>query len=314
MLILLLAAGVVWPQDTAAERLIEAGHWKRARTLVEQRLKEAPDDPNASFLLSQIRNAFGDRSTPLPLAEKAVRLRPEVARFHRQIAEVQGVMAQHANVFQQAVLARRFRKEIDTTLGLDPRDVQALRDLMEYYLLAPGILGGDLNKADETARRIAALDACEGLLAQARIAEHRKRHPEQVKLLRQAAEIRPAAYRALMAAAHSDESAAEALARTAIGVDGGRSEAYSILAALYAQRADWGALDKVLASAAEAVPDDASPYYRAAERLLTDSRELKRAERYLQTYLSQEPEGNQPSAVDARRMLTAAKAKIRGGN
>ena len=95
-------------------------------------MREAPDDPDAIFLLSQIRNAFGDHATPLGLAEKAVRLDGRVAWYHRQLAEVQGVMAQQAGVFQQAILARRFRNEIDTALGLDPRDVQALRDLMEY--------------------------------------------------------------------------------------------------------------------------------------------------------------------------------------
>ena len=52
-------------------------------------------------------------------------------------------MAQHSNAFQQLFLARRFRKEIDTALSLDSHDTQALRDLMEFYLLAPGLAGGD---------------------------------------------------------------------------------------------------------------------------------------------------------------------------
>ena len=54
-------------QQTAAEILIEAGHWKQARVLVEARIREAPEDPLANFFLSQVRNAFGDRSAPLPL-------------------------------------------------------------------------------------------------------------------------------------------------------------------------------------------------------------------------------------------------------
>jgi hypothetical protein len=82
------------------------GHWKQARGLVEARIREALDDPLANFLLSQIRNGFGDRSAPLTLAEKTVALDERTAKYHRQLAEVEGVMAQHANAFQEVLLAR----------------------------------------------------------------------------------------------------------------------------------------------------------------------------------------------------------------
>src|SRR5215831_13208767 len=218
-LLVLVAAVTSFAQDAAPEKLIEAGHWKRARTLVERNLEETPDDANATFLLSQIRAAFGEREAPVALAEKAVRLDGGVARYHRQLAEVQGLLAQHANVFQQIGLARRFRKEIDAAIELDPRDVQALRDLLEFYLRAPGIVGGDMKKAESTAQQITALDLCEGLLAKSRIAEYRKDLGEAEATLRRAAEACPSSYKTLMTAAeflvanHRDETRAEALAK-----------------------------------------------------------------------------------------------------
>src|SRR5258708_32765605 len=144
LLLIVCVVAVSWAEQSPAEKLIEAGHWKRARSVVE-----FPRDALSSFLLSQIRAAFGDRATPLTLAEKAVALDGRTAKYHRQIAEVLGVTAQHAGAFQQLFLARRFRKEIDIALTLDPRDTQALRDLLEVYLLAPGIAGGDQRKAIE---------------------------------------------------------------------------------------------------------------------------------------------------------------------
>jgi tetratricopeptide (TPR) repeat protein len=310
---ILAAAALCLAQETTAEKLIEAGHWKRARAVVEQRLRQAPQDADANYLLSQIRAAFGDRTSPLELATTAVRLDGGVARYHRQLAEVQGVMAQHANLFQQALLARRFRKEIDTALSLDPRDMQALRDLIEYYLMAPGILGGDTNKAEAVARQIAALDAVEGLLAGARIAEFRKDSTRTEALLQRAAKLRPPSYKAQMALAwfylapeHRDDAAAEALGKGALGLDGGRAEAYCVLAVSYADRANWSALETLLSSAAQAVPDDAAPYYRAADRLLTSGREPARSERYLRAYLARDPEGNQPTVADAHWKLGLA--------
>src|SRR5664279_4125339 len=105
-------------QPSPAERLIEAGHWKRARTIVEARLRDTPADALSNFLFSQVRGALGDRATPLAFAEKAVALDGRTAKYHRQIAEVLGVTAQHAGAFQLLLLSRRFRREIDTALSL----------------------------------------------------------------------------------------------------------------------------------------------------------------------------------------------------
>ncbi len=312
-ILFVLGASVCLAQGTTAERLIEAGHWKRAREVVERRLREAPADANAVFLWSQIRNAFGDRVSPPELAEKAVRLGGGVARYHRQLAEVQGVMAQHAGVFQQLMLARRFRKEIEAALALDGRDVQALRDLLEFYLLAPTLVGGDPKQAETVARQIASIDAAEGFLAAARIAEFHKDRTRMEAMLQAAAAVRPPSYKALMAMAHfylaperRNESAAEALGVSAVALDSSRTEAYCVLAVAHAGRGDWGALEASLSAAARAVPDDPAPYYRAAEQILSDGREPARAERYLRLYLAQEAEGNQPTAADAHWQLGLA--------
>src|ERR1035438_10180119 len=133
--------------QSAPEKLIVEGHWKRARAIVEARMREAPDDPLANFLFSQVRAAFGDREAPPPAAEKAVALDGRTAKYHRQLAEVLGITAQHAGAFRQLLLARRFRGEIDAALSSDPRDLQAMRDLLEFYLLAPGLIGGDPRRA-----------------------------------------------------------------------------------------------------------------------------------------------------------------------
>lgn len=307
---ILWTASLGWAQQTPAERLIEAGHWTRARTLVEARIREAPEDPLASFLLSQIRNAFDDHTTPLQLAERAVALDSHTAKYHRQLAEVLGVMAQNANVIRQLLLARRFRKEIDAALALDPRDVQALRDLLEFYLLAPYIAGGDPRKASSIAERIAAVDAPEGFLALARLTALNRPAAETEALLRQAVQAQPSSYRArialaqfYLAPAHSNPSAAEAAAKEALNLDGGRVEAYAILAGIYAEHAGGSKLDEFLADASRRVPDDPAPYFRAAEHLIEAGRDPRSAERYLRTYLAQEPEGNEPTTADAARLL-----------
>ena len=312
LLLILCAVAVSRAEQSPAEKLIEAGHWKQARSIIEARLREAPADALSNFLLSQIRGAFGDRSTPLVLAEKAVALDGRTAKYHRQVAEVLGVTAQHAGAFQQLLLAHRFHREIDAALSSDPRDLQALRDLLEFYLLAPGLIGGDPRRAVDIAARIGGIDAVEGLLGQARIAEYHKEAGAEEALLRQAAETRPVRYKAKIALARfyleaggSRLGAAEVHASAAMSLDPSRVDAYAVLAAVYADRGDWNRLDSTLAIALQEVPDDPAPHYRAAERL-ADGRDSVRAERYLRLYLAQEPEGNQPSLSEARWKLGLA--------
>lgn len=311
---LVAVAPLVAGQSTPAERLIAEGHWKRARAIVEARYAEAPNDPLANFLLSQIRNAFGDRDSPPKLAEKAVALDPSVAKYHRQMAEVIGVMAQQANMFHQFLLARRFKREIDAALALDPSDLQALRDLLEYYLLAPGIAGGDQEKARSTAARIAAIDPGEGFLAEARLAEFRKETGRVEGLLKKAAEAGTSNFRAReslaayeLSPAHLNLDVAAQQGREAIARDPSRVTGYSILAEVYAARQSWSELDALLDAAGKQVPDDLTPYYRAADRLLAAGQNFPLAVKYLRKYTSQVPEGNQPRLAEAQAKLAAAK-------
>jgi tetratricopeptide (TPR) repeat protein len=305
----LLAAPFGLCAQTPAEDFIEAGHWKRARALVEPRLRDAPNDPLAAFLMSQINFAFGHKEAPLDLAEKAVALAPGVAKYHRQLAEALGVRAQRSNLFQQAFLARRFKKEIDAALAIDPNDIQAQRDLMEYYLLAPGLVGGDRKQAEALAERIGRIDRGQGFLAQARIAQFYHDPARQESMLRKAVEASPSKYKIRIALAqfYTKEQvnwdAAAENARAAIEIDPTRTDGYSILAAAYAAEGRWPELETTLATADRAVPDDLTPYFRAAEAEIATGKNYAAAKADLRKYLTQEPEGNQPTLAEARQKL-----------
>jgi hypothetical protein len=62
-------------------------------------------------------------------------------------------------------------------------------------------------------------------------------------------------------------------------------------------------LEALLARAEKAVPDDLTPYDRAADVILHSGRELPRAERLLRKYLAATPEGNAPTLSEARWQL-----------
>src|SRR5207249_6867768 len=97
-------------------------------------------------------------------AERTVDLEPGSSQSHLWLGRSYGLEAERAHSF---LLARRVRREFETAVQLDPGNLAARRDLMEFYLEAPRVLGGGQDKAWQQAEAIAARDAVDGHLARA---------------------------------------------------------------------------------------------------------------------------------------------------
>lgn len=106
--------------------------------------------------------------------ERAVAADQESAAYHFQLGQAYGARAQHANIFKQAVLARKTKAEFDRAVQLDPDLIDARVGLLSYYLFAPGILGGSADNARAQAQEIRRRNPYRGGIAFAQIAGHEK--------------------------------------------------------------------------------------------------------------------------------------------
>ena len=75
--------------------------------------------------------------------------------------------------------------------ALDPANKEAVGDLFDYYLGAPGFLGGGSNKAEALAANVAQRDPAEGHYYQAQLDERRKEYDSAEQHLRTAVELAP---------------------------------------------------------------------------------------------------------------------------
>ena len=307
--LLVLAAGMAAAQEPVTA-LLDAGHWKRARAAAEARYKANPNDAVANYLLGRVRLAQGNHDEALKLAEKAAQLAPRNADYRYLVSSVVGEQAAEASIFRQMGLARRFKREAEAVLQLDPNHLDARFALMVFYVRAPGIVGGDKKQSQQMLAEIRKIDPARGYLAEIRLAREEKRTVNFEALYKKALEADPKQYSAHMSLVGiygSDQSKkydlAERHAREAMKIDAGQMNAYGYLASLYASQERWAELDAILADAEKNVPDNLNPYYQASRILLQRNTDLPRAERYIRKYLTQEAELGMPSHAAAHWRL-----------
>lgn len=108
------------------------------------------------------------------LMEKAVAAKPDDAVRHFWLANAYGAVAQHAGMFKMMSLGSKVGDEFQKAVKLDPNFIDARFSAMEFYLVAPGVMGGGSDKAREQATEIRKRDALTGHRAFAAVAASAK--------------------------------------------------------------------------------------------------------------------------------------------
>lgn len=106
--------------------------------------------------------------------EQAIKAEPGVGLYHLWLGRAVGTQAQRASIVRQPFLARRVKAEFERAVELDPTLIDARDGLISFYLQAPGVMGGSIEKAKEQQRLIAAQDVMRGHSAAVNIAWHQR--------------------------------------------------------------------------------------------------------------------------------------------
>ncbi|HEX4232008.1 MAG TPA: hypothetical protein VHZ07_25295 [Bryobacteraceae bacterium] len=307
--------------EKETERLIEGGHWKRARMLVEKRLNANPNDPSANYDLLRVDLAFDDLERAARAGEKAVQLNGADADYHAQLATVYANAAERATVLKQVVLVHKMHHEIEAAFAIDPNNVNALLVEAVFDWQAPAIVGGGRQKSLAVIDRLRSVSPLWADLVEARLFRNEDAHRTEAALVA-AANLTPPFYRARVFLADFYASGgdatkwleAERIAKECLHEHPDRAAAYNTLARLYAEQGRTSDLDSLISEAEKNVPDDLSPSYFAAKALLDRNRDPERALSYLRKYLTQNPEASEPEPAAAKSLLAAATERVSAEN
>ena len=102
--------------------------------------------------------------------ERAIAADERNGLYHLWLGNAVGQQAPNASTVRQPFMARRIKAEYERAVALDPELLDAREGLINFYMFAPGFMGGDPAKAREQQRAIAVRNAYRGHLAAATIA------------------------------------------------------------------------------------------------------------------------------------------------
>ena len=179
------SAGEV-PNEEARKHYLH-GRFQKAAELLRNQSNALPQDPEIRLWLgkSHLKNQQVDDS--IRELEKAVELDPKNGLYHLWLGRAYGEKAEHASIFTAFGWARKVRQAFESAVQLAPENMDARFDLLEFYIEAPGIVGGGQDKAQSLAEAIATANARLGHTARARILRKQKKWDQALEELQQAA-------------------------------------------------------------------------------------------------------------------------------
>jgi tetratricopeptide (TPR) repeat protein len=259
---------------TQAQELYEHTRYEQALGL----LNSIPDKDAAAYaLMGKCEYMRGDFKKATEALEKAVNAAPENSEYYDWLGKAYGRRAESSSFFTAPGYASKARDYFQKAVDLDPHNLEAISDLFDYYLEAPGFLGGGRDKAAALADRVKSLDKAEYYYFEARLAEKQKEYDTAEERLRTAVELAPRQVGRI--------------------ID---------LAKFLASRGRYEESDKAFQQAEKVAPNSPKVMFARASTYIRERRNLPEARRLLEQYLKSQLTPDDPPREEAERLLKKA--------
>ncbi len=280
LIVLLAASRGVAARTTAradgslitAQHQFDSGFYSDAITTLRNAATQNPKDAQAYYWLGRSFYELKDFTDAIAQLEQAAKLEPQNSFYHQWLGRAYGEKADRDHSF---FLAQKTKHEFLEAVRLNSANISVRRDLEEFYLEAPWILGGSKEKAMEQANAIAAQDPVEGHLARAAYWMDAKKFDVVNAECNWVLQLKPKSI-----------------------------EPYLEVAGFYQRQNDATKMLAAIQAATQVNPKDPRlSYYRGVADVIAGNR-LNEGEQYLKSYIASTPERSEwPSHAAAREWL-----------
>ena len=148
--------------------LLKARKTSEAKQLLLKKLSVNSKQPQVIYYLGIVNLMEGDYEKAIDRFEEAIKLDGSDYRFYENLGDAYGMKAQKGSLFKAVFVIGDMRSNWEKAIELKPDLVSARERLFSYYLMAPGIAGGDDEKALALAKEVQQLKPAAGHILFAR--------------------------------------------------------------------------------------------------------------------------------------------------
>ena len=253
-----------------AEELYKHTEYEASLALLDQHSFKSP----TNFLIGRNYFMMGEFKKASEFFQKAASGNPTNSEYMDWLGRAYGKRAETSNPLSAPGYASKARQAFEKAVELDGKNSEALSDLFDYYLEAPGFLGGGYDKAQAVAERIAAIDPPEGYYVKAQLSKKRK-----------------------------EFGAAEQHFRKAVAVAPHEVGHMITLAKFLADQGRDKESDAVFQQAEKVKPNAPELWFARADVLIKEKRNLQEAKNLLQRYVKAPITVDDPSKEEATKLL-----------
>lgn len=165
ILFLVLSTSVLSQTLEEGILLFEKEQFGESKKIFEQLLKDDANSSPSMYYLGRIAFEENEHSDALKWFEKALAKKPDSPLFTMWVGNALGRMAQNASVFKKAGFAKKCIAHYEKAIDLDPTFIPARFRAIDFYVEAPGMVGGGRDKAEAQVLEIESIDPREAYMA-----------------------------------------------------------------------------------------------------------------------------------------------------
>jgi len=176
---------------TTGIRLFESGKYDEAFTQFSSVKKGSGEYAESRYYMGLISLRRRESDKAEEYTEQAIDANGNVAKYHLSMINILGQQASGASTLKQASIATRIKSHMESAARLDPKDINSRTMLIQFYVRAPKMMGGDIDKARKTADEISKINSAEGYRAHATIDQAEEKWAEAERNFQRAMNLAP---------------------------------------------------------------------------------------------------------------------------